>query len=57
MRYPIFEQRGARNFATMATWRNDFSSLIHDTHNRCTRLRIDGIKAMSRGFLGGKQVI
>ena len=23
--------------------------LIHDTHHLCTRSRIDGIKAMSRG--------
>ena len=29
----------------------------HDAHNLCTRLRTDGIKAMSRGFSGGKQVI
>ena len=31
--------------------------LIHDAHNLCTRLRTDGIKAMSRGFSVGKQVI
>jgi len=31
--------------------------LIHETRHFCTRLRTDGIKAMSRGFLGGKQVI
>ena len=31
--------------------------LIHDTRHLCTRLRTDGIKAMSRGFSGGKQVI
>ena len=27
---------------------------IHDTHHLCTLLRTDGIKAMSRGFPGGK---
>ena len=31
--------------------------LIHDTRHLCTRSRIDGIKAMSRGISGGKQVI
>ena len=31
--------------------------LIHDTHHLCTRFRIDGIKAMSRGISGGKQKI
>ena len=30
--------------------------LIHDAHNLCTRSRTDGIKAMSRGFSGGKNV-
>ena len=31
---------------------------LHDTRHLCTRLfRTDGIKAMSRGFSGGKQVI
>ena len=30
---------------------------IHVTRHLCTRLRTDGIKAMSRGFSGGKQVI
>ena len=29
--------------------------LIHDTHHLCTRSRTDGIKAMSRGFSGGRQ--
>ena len=28
--------------------------LIHDTRHLCTRFRIDGIKAMSRGILEGK---
>ena len=28
--------------------------LIHDTRHLCTRLRTDGITAMSRGFFGGK---
>ena len=28
----------------------------HDTCHLCKRFRIDGIKAMSRGILGGKQV-
>ena len=31
--------------------------LIHDTYHLCTRSRIDGIKAMSRGLSGGKKVI
>ena len=31
--------------------------LIHDARYLCTRLRTDRIKAMSRGFSGGKQVI
>ena len=31
--------------------------LIHDTRYLCTRFRMDGIKAMSRGISGGKQVI
>ena len=31
--------------------------LIHDVRHLCTRSRIDGIKAMSRGISGGKQVI
>ena len=30
---------------------------IHDTRHLCTRFRIDGIKAMSRGISGGKQKI
>ena len=31
--------------------------LIHDTHNLCTPVEIDGTKAMSRSFSGGKQLI
>ena len=31
--------------------------LIHDTWHLCMRLRTNGIKAMSCGFSGGKQVI
>ena len=31
--------------------------IIHDTRNFCTRLRIDEIKAMSRGISRGKQNI
>ena len=31
--------------------------LIHDTRHLCTRSRIDGLKPMSRGISGGKQVI
>ena len=31
--------------------------LIHDTRHLCTRSKIDGIKAMSRGISGGKQVV
>ena len=30
--------------------------IIHDARHLCTRSRTDGIKAMSRGFLRGKQV-
>ena len=30
---------------------------IHDSHHLCTRLRTHRIKAMSRGFSGGKQVV
>ena len=30
---------------------------IRDTRHLSTRFRIDGIKAMSRGISGGKQVI
>ena len=37
-------------------WKHSID-LIHDTRHLCTRLRTDGIKAMSRGFSGGKQVI
>ena len=31
--------------------------LIHDTRYLCTRSRIDGVKAMSTGISGGKQVM
>ena len=31
--------------------------LIHNARHLCTRSRIDGIKTMSRGISGGKQVI
>ena len=31
--------------------------LIHDTRHLCTRFRTDGIKAMSSGISGGKQVM
>ena len=31
--------------------------LIHDTRHLYTRSKIDGIKAMSRGISGGRQVI
>ena len=31
--------------------------LVHDIRHFCTRFRIDGIKAMSRGLSGGKQVM
>ena len=30
--------------------------LIHNTHHLCMRFRIDGIKAISRGISGSKQV-
>ena len=36
---------------------NVWIDLIHDVRHLCTRSRIDGIKAMSRGISGGKQVI
>ena len=32
-------------------------ALIDDTHHLCTRLMTDGMKATSRGFLRGKQLI
>ena len=31
--------------------------LIQVTRHLCTRSRIDGMKAMSRGISGGKQVV
>ena len=31
--------------------------IIHDTLHLCTRIKIDGIKAMSRVISGGKKVI
>ena len=31
--------------------------IIHDARHLCTRFRIDGIKAMSRGISGGKQKV
>ena len=31
--------------------------LLHDTRHLCTRLRTDGIKAVSRSFSGGQKVI
>ena len=31
--------------------------LIHDSRHLCSRIRIDEIKALSRGISGGKQVI
>ena len=34
-------------------WEKD---LVHDVRHVCTCLRSDGTKAMSRGFLWGKQV-
>ena len=36
---------------------NVWIDLIHDVRHLCTRSRINGIKAMSRGISGGKQVI
>lgn len=33
------------------------SELIHDTHHLCTCFRIAGLKAMSYGNSGGKQLI
>ena len=33
------------------------ADLFEDTRHLCKRSRIDGIKAMSRGISGGKQVI
>ena len=32
-------------------------TIIHDTRHLCTRFTIDGIKAISRGTLGGKQKV
>ena len=31
--------------------------ITRDTRHLCTRFRVDGIKAMSRGFSGAKQII
>ena len=50
-------------FATLKTRKELVSKygpqkdLIHDARHLCSRSRIDGIKAMSRGISGGKQVI
>ena len=38
-------------------WRHQTIDLIHDARHLCTPVEIDGIKAMSRGFSGGKQLI
>ena len=44
-----------RALTALFRWR--LIDFIHDTRYLCTRSRIDGIKAMSRGISGGKQVI
>ena len=44
-------------FHTNPMWRTCKIDLIHDARHLCTRLRTDGIKVMSNGFSGGKQVI
>ena len=31
--------------------------IIHDAHHLCRRFRMDGKRAMSRGFSGGKHVL
>ena len=41
----------------MSVRRESAIDLIHDARHPYTLLRIDGIKAMSRGFSGGKQGI
>ena len=44
-------------FHRNSMWGTCKIDLIHDTSHLCTRLRTDGIKVMSHGFSGGKQVI
>ena len=44
-------------FHTNPMWGTCKIDLIHDARHLCTRLRTDGIKVMSNGFSGGKQVI
>ena len=36
----IFALLSSKNFATMATWRNDFSSLLSEVHKRCSQFNI-----------------
>ena len=51
--YP--SQSSKLNFMPLTYWAS--IDHIHVTRHLCTRLRTDGIKAMSRGFPEGKQVI
>ena len=51
--YP--SQSSKLNFIPLTYWAS--IDRIHDIRHLCTRLRTDGIKAMSRGFPEGKQVI
>ena len=44
------------NYNENATIRTRIIDLIQDTCHLCTRLRTDGINAISRGFSWGKQV-
>ena len=55
----LFFRISKTNLEAKCRSRSRFSppiDLIHDVRHLCTRLRTDGIKAMSRG-LSGKQVI
>ena len=53
-----FTLKSCKTTARKCTKKCAAIDLIHDTRHLCMRLiRTDGIKAMSRGFSGGKQVI
>ena len=56
--YILFIKKHIKNFQFLSKFNGKIPAidLIHDTRHLCTRLRTDGIKAMSRGFSGGKQV-
>ena len=45
------------NYNENATIITRITDLIQDTCHLCTRLRTDGIKAISRGFSGGRKQV